>query len=621
MIFNKRTKKILFFLFFHKKNERFAHQLYDWILYSYVFRVIIEVEFYVEVLHMARLFLEHTKRNVQSLDGAWQFCVDREDRGEREEWFASLPASSTVGVPSVWNEESGLLDYEGAAWYEKEFFTRGGCLRLCFGAVMTEAKVWLDGSYLGSHYGGFSQFEFLVPEVAEGFHRLTVRVDNRFSDQSIPQKKVDWYHYGGIVRGVSLEVLEGICVLHHRLEYTLSEDLSAVEGHFVLECYNTKKRKSESRLTVTVGEETVFDGNIAVSGRKRQEIVLPAFRLEKIRLWDVGRPALYRICMTTETDDLIDRVGFRRVEVKQKQILLNGKPVEFRGVNRHEELPGFGFAFPVSRMKHDIDLILDLGCNSIRGSHYPNSQEFVDYLDETGILFWSEIPIWGCGFSQEALGDKTVVERGLEMHREMVKYYYNHPSIIFWGMHNEILSDTPEGLEMTKKYYAYLKENGGNRLVVYASNRHVKDISFGYTDVICLNMYFGWYSGNMPRWNSFMNEICDYLEEQGVSHLPIIFSEFGGGALYGFHDAECPKWSEEYQAKLLDFCLRLFHEHPAVHGSFVWQFCDIRTCAEMGFSRARGFNNKGIMNEQRRPKAAYYAVRKCYHDFAEEDYR
>ena len=115
------------------------------------------------------------------------------------------------------------------------------------------------------------------------------------------------------------------------------------------------------------------------------------------------------------------------------------------------------------------------------------------------------------------------------------------------------------------------------------------------------------------------DKICAYLEEQGVSHLPIIFSEFGGGALYGFHDAECPKWSEEYQAKLLDYTLNLFHEHPAVRGSFIWQFCDIRTCAEMGFSRARGFNNKGKNNENRRPKAAYYTVQKCYRAFAEEE--
>lgn len=568
---------------------------------------------------MARLFSDHIKRKVQSLGGAWSFCIDPKDIGEENEWFMDLPEAKMAAVPSVWNEESDLLEYEGAAWYQKKFYTKGGCLRFCFGAVMTLAKVWLDGKLLGSHYGGFSQFDFIVPDVEEGYHTLTVQADNRFDAYAIPQPKVDWYHYGGIIRDVWIETLEGICVLNNRLEYTLSEDLSSVTGQFVLECYNAKKRKLETDLRVSIGDQTVFFGKIAVSGRKRQTITLPSFTMDGIRLWDVGKPELYEVSFKTESDDLFDRVGLRKVEVKDKKILLNGKPVEMRGVNRHEEYPGFGFAFPLSRMKHDIDLILNLGCNAIRGSHYPNSQELVDYLDEQGILFWSEIPIWGCGFKQETLGEKQVVARGLAMHREMLAQYYNHPAIIFWGMHNEILSDTEEGLEMTKKYYAYLKENGGNRLVVYASNRHLKDISFGYTDVICLNMYFGWYSGDLSRWNSFLEEFDAYMQELGLSDLPILFSEFGGGALYGFHDAECPKWSEEYQAKLLDYCLNLFHGHPSVQGAFVWQFCDIRTCAEMGFSRARGFNNKGIMNEHRRPKAAYYAVQKCYKAFAEEE--
>ena len=257
---------------------------------------------------MARLFNEHIVRLVQSLDGAWRFCVDREDKGEAEGWEKGLPTAQTVAVPSVWNCESGLLDYEGASWYEKKFYSKGGVLRFCFGAVMTASKVWLDGNYLGSHYGGFSAFDFIVPDVTEGYHTLTVLVDNRFDEHSIPQKKVDWYHYGGIVRGVSVETLEGICVLNNRLEYTLSEDLSTVEGHFVLECYNAKKRKSESKIGISIGKEPIFDGKIAVSGRKRQEIVLPAFELKNIRLWDIGMPELYEVFIKTETDDLIDRV-------------------------------------------------------------------------------------------------------------------------------------------------------------------------------------------------------------------------------------------------------------------------------------------------------------------------
>ena len=292
--------------------------------------------------------------------------------------------------------------------------------------------------------------------------------------------------------------------------------------------------------------------------------------------------------------------------------------MQIRGINRHEDHPDFGFAFPPARMKHDIDLITGMNCNAIRGSHYPNSRIFLDYLDEMGILFWSEIPIWGIGFSVETLGDPTVVERGLEMHREMVKYYYNHPAIILWGMHNEIRADTEQALAMTKTYYEYLKENGGNRLVVYAANQYFTDICCQYSDVICVNQYYGWYDGDMPAWIPFLEKYCQRMESLGMADKPFIMSEFGGAALYGYHDAECTKWSEEYQAKLLSYCLKLFGEHPAIAGAFIWQFCDARTSSQMDLSRARGFNNKGIMNEYRRPKAAYFAVHEAYRQWTEQ---
>ena len=568
---------------------------------------------------MTRLFQEHNIRNIRSLSGAWIFLTDPQDVGNEKNWFMGLTGGDTVIVPSVWNNELGLLDYEGVAWYEKRFYTKGGCLRFCFDAVMTEATVWLDGNLLGCHYGGFTAFDFIVPDVAEGEHFLTVRVDNRFDAHSIPQKKVDWYHYGGITRDVSVETLEGICVLSYRLDYTLSENMTDLTGVISVDCYNAKKRKSEESLKVNIGDTCVYDGSISVSGRKRMTVVLPEFSLNKIRLWDVGRPQLYDVVFKTEQDDLRDRVGFRKIETANGQILLNGKPVELRGVNRHEDHADFGMAFPPARMKHDIDLIKDLSCNAIRGSHYPNNKAFLDFLDENGIMFWSEIPIWGVGFSEEALGDPIVVARGLEMHKEMIKQYFNHPSIIMWGMHNEIFAYTEAAYKMSKLYYSYLKENGGNRLVVYAACHIMTDICMEFSDVLCLNLYYGWYNGGLSAWEKELDAFRERCKALGIDNRPVVMSEFGAGALYGFHDTERSKWSEEFQAELLRFCLTLFHERQEIVGSFIWQFCDIRSCKELGLSRARGYNNKGILNENRRPKAAYYAVKECYGAFEAEE--
>ncbi|MBQ7336019.1 MAG: beta-glucuronidase [Clostridia bacterium] len=569
---------------------------------------------------MTRIFDEHVIRRVRSLDGAWHFRKDPLNCGKETAWFLGIPRGETVAVPSVWNTEQGNLNYEGVAWYEKHFYSEGGCLRLCFGAVMTEAEVWLDGNYLGSHYGGFSQFDFIVSDVAAGEHRLTVRVDNRFDADSIPQEWVDWYHYGGITRGVSVETLQGICVLCNRLEYTLSEDLKSATGQFVLELYNAGAEQADTEVNISLGGTLVSTGVAELSAGARKEVTLSEFTLENVALWNVGAPELYDVRITTATDDLCDRVGFRKIEVKDGAVLLNGKPVEFRGVNRHEEHPDWGFAFPFGLMKKDIDLALEMGCNAIRGSHYPNSQEFVDLLDERGLMFWSEIPIWGCGFSDEALANETVVRRGLEMHREMVKYYYNHPCIVLWGMHNEIHSYHEAAYRMSKLYYEYLKENGGNRLVVYASCHPLKDICFEFSDLICLNQYFGWYYGyEDDAWEKFLAEFCEHIKTLGMAHKPIVMSEFGCAAIAGCHDDENILWCEENQAKQIAHCLKVFHEHPQVAGSFIWQFFDMRTCLQAGLNRARGFNNKGLMNEYRKPKLAYRAAKELYHEFAAEE--
>ena len=569
---------------------------------------------------MARLFCEHTKRQTQSLNGAWRFLTDPKDVGESEGWSSLLPEGKTVSVPSVWNMERGLLTYEGVVWYEKSFYSEGGTLRFCFEAVMTEAKVWLDGQYLGSHYGGFCQFELIAPDVKEGMHTLTVRVDNRFDAQSIPQAVVDWYHYGGITRGVSVETLKGICVLSQRMEYTLSEKLDRATCRVVAELYNEGKRLKNTSVRIDIDGKIVCEGSFEVRGRKTAEVVLGEFELEDIRLWDIGKPELYTVSITTDTDDLIDRVGFRKVEVKDGKVLLNGRAVEFRGVNRHEEHPEFGFAFPPALMRRDLELALEMGCNAIRGSHYPNSKEFVDLLDETGVMFWSEIPIWGNGFSDEALADKVVVSRGLQMHREMLKYYYNHPCIVMWGMHNEIHTYHQAAYNMSKLYYGFLKENGGNRLVVYACDRPRQDICFEFCDVVCLNQYFGWYYGyEEDAWEKFIEEFSVRLESLGMGDKPIVMSEFGYAAMAGYHDDDGILWSEENQAKQLVHCVRLFHEHPKVVGAFIWQFCDIRTSRQVGLTRARGFNNKGIVNEYRKPKLAYYAVKQEFCAFAKEE--
>ncbi|MBE6674996.1 MAG: beta-glucuronidase [Ruminococcaceae bacterium] len=566
---------------------------------------------------MKRLFNEHLKRKVTDLGGAWKFLLDPDKVGEEQGWYKGLPSGETVIVPSVWNNELGLLNYEGCGWYEKKIITGASTVLLEFESVMTTATVWLDGNKLGEHYGAFTQFEFIVNDVSLGEHTLVVRADSTIEKNSFPQRYTDWFNYGGIARDVFAHELEGISILTNHIVYELADDLKSAKVCAELDLYNACKDELSSSISVMLGETEIYNGSITLGGYERKSVVTPSVTLNDIALWDTDTPNLYTVVVSTDTDDLIDKVGFRKIEVKNGDILLNNKSIEFYGVNRHDEHPDWGFAFPAKLMKKDLDLICDMGCNTIRGSHYPNTKIFVDMLDERGILFWSEIPMWGCGFSWEALQNPVIIGRGLNMHKEMTRYYYNHPSIIIWGMHNEIDTSKDFTLDLTKQYYEHLREFGGNRLITHASNHPLNDLCMGYNDIVCINIYHGWYNyggtGSLKDWDKFVVDLKNYMTEKGWFGKPVIMSEFGAAALAGFHSHfDNVRWSEEYQRDLLEYCIELFHKTDYMRGTYLWQFCNIRTSPSMDINRVRYFNNKGILDEYRNPKAAYFKVKELY---------
>lgn len=568
---------------------------------------------------MKRLFNEHIVRCVSELSGAWKFKADKEDVGEKEGWEKGSFGGESVIVPSVWNNELGLLNYDGAGWYEKKFYSQGGTLLFEFESVMTKADVFLDGNKIGEHYGAFSQFYITVKGVKEGEHILVVRADNRQDKQSIPQKRVDWFNYGGIARNVYVHTLKGISILTNHIKYRLSDDLKSAFVCAELELYNCEEKALTSSLSILVGNETVYSGNVTLNANEKRTVTTDEVVMNDISLWSINSPNLYTVTAKTDSDDLIDKIGFRKIEVQNMQIKLNGEAIEFLGVNRHEEHPDWGFAFPPKLMKKDIDLILHMGCNTVRGAHYPQSRILMDMLDERGILFWSEIPIWGGGFSDDVLTDPIVVERGLEMHREMTKYYYNHPSIVIWGMHNEIYTLYPCTYEISKEYSKYLRENGGNRLITHAAALPFDDDSMEFDDIICINMYKGWYNGDLSQWDKFVSEFGEHRKKIGQDKKPVIISEFGAGALAGFHSHfDSVRWSEEYQSDLIKYCLELFHKTDYIVGYYIWQFSNIRTAPQLDLNRVRCFNNKGIVDEYRNPKSAYFTVKKLNEDFVKE---
>jgi beta-glucuronidase len=559
---------------------------------------------------MIRLFDRHTKRRTYDLDGVWRLKLDPERRGETDKWFENFPQDSMETViPSCWNNELGIYDYEGLAWYKTTFKTGKRNVNFQFHGVTGLSEVYVDGKLLGSHYGGFTGFNFLVKDLNPGEHTLVVAVDNTHDDlNTIPLAKVDWFHYGGITRSVEIMELEDAWVKDYRIDYALDKGLKNVTLNFSAVVEVLVPGNFNSKFNIYMNDSIVHSEIVAGEGEvtlKAENIVL-----EEISLWDTERPTLYKVRFEIDNDDIIDRIGFREIKVENKKVLLNGRELYLKGVNRHEDHPDWGFAVPFKLMKRDMDIIKNLGCNTIRGSHYPNAPIFLDYLDEQGILFWEEIPMWG--YPEAPLKNPLILERGLKMHEEMVLRDLHHPCIIFWGMHNEIDTRTQAAYELTKAFAEKVRSLDSTRPLTYATMFALDDICYPLVDIVSVNRYHGWYDGGLEAWPVFLQKLKEKLSREGLSHMPVIMSEFGAGAIYGDSTFEGPKWTENYQEKYLDYTLRLFYNDPHICGTYIWQYCDIRTAKEMEMGRPRSFNNKGIVNEYRKPKLAYWTVQKIY---------
>ncbi|GHT98421.1 beta-glucuronidase [Spirochaetia bacterium] len=567
---------------------------------------------------MNRLFEENNKRRIVSLDGVWQFRTDENREGIEKGWAKMLPSNCAAcrdaAVPSLWTCTLRLYHYEGVAWYFRTFSgsaegTGGGFKALVFHGVTGLADVYVDGLHVGQHYGGFTGFQVLLKDLSCGEHFLAVRVDSTHTDtDTIPLNKVDWYHHGGISRGVELHSHTAIRINQFLIRYTLS-NMNGKTADAHIECtlrFSTNTSQAIRRIVrIFVDGKIAAETAVIITGEGEAKI---PFRMEQVNLWNPTSPNLYRFDAEIEDDGIADMTGFREIQAREGKLFLNGEQIRLKGVNRHEEHPDFGFALPLALQYKDMDIIKEAGCNAIRGSHYPNAQTFLDLCDREGILFWEEIPQWQ--FFKEALENPLMNERGLTMHTEMVERDLNHPSIILWGLHNENDTRMEAAFSLSKKYVERIRSLDTSRLITYATMMPLEDICFSLVDVVSINKYFGWYQGELADWKRFLRDFYKKLDDEGCGDKPFIISEFGADGIPGVRNFENQKGTEDYQAEYLGYTLDLFMNDPRIAGSYIWQYCDMRVWDAVG--RARGFNNKGIVDEYRRPKLAYNAVKACY---------
>jgi len=571
---------------------------------------------------MVRAYQEHQLRRTERLDGPWDFVTDPEDVGIRDGWYERFPHESRkMYVPACWNNELGLFDYEGVAWYRKRIhIAEQQHVRLVFHAVLGHADVYLDGQHLGYHYGGYTPFEFIIPSLAAGDHELIVRTDSTLDRLTIPTEYVDWQHTGGIIRSVELQRLPDLYVDRFVIDYELRGNEAEVRFHVRLR--SLAKNDLRTTLTLSEGGRTVHAESVAVAAGQTVERTVHV-RWTGVRLWNVGRPELYTIQARTEQDDRIERIGFRRIETKNHRILINGEPMYLRGVNRHEEHPEWGFAFPPKLMHKDLDIIRELGCNAVRGSHYPQSPYWLDLLDEHGIVFWSEIPMWGAFLPNETVSEPLFQDRAEQMVREMIELHRHHPSVIFWSVHNEIDTRTAEAWQLTKRLVDTVRSLDRSRLVTYATMHPLEDVVLPLFDVIGINKYSGWYEGDVEHFRDMLRKFHERAEQLGAGDRPVLMTEFGGAGIFGDVGWEARLFCEDYQAHIVSEALKIFREDRKIGGTFIWQFADTRADLKSSSryfrDRARSFNNKGLVNEYRKPKQSYREVRRIYRSWEEQE--
>lgn len=583
--------------------------------------------------------INSTTREKISLVGLWDFSLDPSDIGIEERWFEKrLPESVRMAVPSSFNDiftDKSIRDYVGAFWYQTEVKIPKGWkdTRIClyFESVTHSATVWVNDTEVTAHEGGYTPFGADITDyVTPGdIVLLTVRGDNTLSFQTIPPGKVtvtsgvkkqsywhDFFNYSGIHRPVWLFATHKTYVE----DVTVTTDIEGSTGKIN---YWIKAGGDGLHTDVQVIVRDK-EGNIVAKSNGDTGSLL----IENAHFWAPGDGYLYsaEFVLLNESgiiDSYVLRVGIRTVSVSGSKFLINGNPFYFRGFGMHEDLEVLGKGHNDAFMLHDFELLKWIGANSFRTSHYPYSEDVLDYADEQGIVIIDETPAVGLNminggvFPGETLttfSPQTANEKTRETHaqaiKELIQRDKNHPSVVLWSIANEPESQTEGAENYFRPLFEVAKKADPTRPVGFAN---MALATYGlcrlaqFADVIMLNRYYGWYSqtDDMAEAEKILEK---ELTEWASENKPILITEYGTDTVAGLNAVVTSPWSEEYQIEYLNMYHKVFDKIDAVVGEHVWNFADFATAP--GLSRVGGINRKGIFTRDRRPKASAYILQK-----------
>jgi beta-glucuronidase len=539
------------------------------------------------------------------------FFLDRRREGAADRVEYDFDSSPTLQVPGDWNHQvEAIRYYEGVVWYRRCFdhaLPSGRRLFLRFEAVNYEAHVYLNGSLLGRHEGGFDPFEFEITDAvrAEG-NSLVVRVNNRRERHTVPAMTTDWWNYGGITREVYLFETPGGFVRDYHLQ------LEGGEADVVSGFVEVDPAHEGVEVEVAVPEACIRV--LATTDREGRAAV--SWRAHGLRRWTPESPVLYDVVVRAGGDEVRDRIGFRTIETRGADILLNGEPVFLRGISIHEEIAS------VPRRAHslaDAAALLgharELRCNFVRLAHYPHNEHMARLADELGLLVWEEIPVyWGIDYANPAV--YAVAESQLEA---LVRRDRNRASVIVWSIANETPPDAVR-TEFLRRLKAVVRRLDRRRLVSAALDRTESGEDGGYSlddpfagesDLVSCNQYLGWYYGTPAD--------CGRKRWRLDPEKPFFASEFGAGARAGRHGPREEVWTEEHQAWLYEEQLAMLERLPTFRGCSPWVLMDFRTPRRNLSGVQDHWNRKGLLAPDGSKKLAWHVLRAFYERIAQRE--
>ena len=530
----------------------------------------------------------------------------------------------SVTLPHTWNHLDGMNGkeeyYRGECFYAKEFVTpdlsENTAVYLEILAAALSSRVFINGVEASSHECGFSSFTVdLTPHLSkDGVNHLVIAVDNSERSHIYPQM-ADFTFYGGLYRGVNLLLLPET---HFDVSFHGAKGLSVTTE--VLKDGTEAILHLNSWVTNPSWDYTVRYEIINREGNCVAELWRPSLFpktdvvLSHPHLWQgVDDPYLYTLSATLvyrneAVDEVCDRFGIRSFHVdSEKGFFLNGKPMMLRGVSRHQDRLYQGNALTRKEHYEDAALIHEIGANTVRLAHYQHSSDFYDACDEYGFIVWAEIP-----YISSQSNDPDAHENCRLQMLDLIYHNYNHPSICFWGLSNEItIAGEKEGLvEHHRDLHSLVKSADPSRLTTMA---HVSMLPMdsplhGITDVESYNHYFGWYGGTYEKNEEWLDtfharypHICLGLSEDGAE----------GIITYQPDTPRCRDYSEVYQAMYHEHMAKILMERPYLWSTHVWNMFDFG-CAARNEGGIAGRNNKGLVTIDRKIKKDAFYLYKAY---------